>query len=76
MLIVLGIIALAWAALFMTSNSIGGPPEELGFAHRKSYNEIKSGVHASMLGMLWRAGLGGALIWLGLRIEPKSEDAG
>jgi hypothetical protein len=74
-LIALGILTLAWAALFMTSNSIGSPPEELGFAHRKSYNEIKASVHASMLGMLWRAALGGVLIWIGTRVGPKGEDA-
>ncbi len=74
-LIALGILALVWAALFMTSSSIGGPPDQMDFAHRRTYDQVKQAVHSSVLGMVWRAALGGALIWLGARLGSADDDA-
>ena len=72
-LIVLGILVLVWAALYMTSSAIGGPPEQMDFAHRRTYDQVKQAVHASVFGMVWRAALGGALICLGTRLGSADE---
>jgi hypothetical protein len=74
-LIALGVLVLIWAALYMTSSTIGGPPDQLDFAHRRTYDQIKQSVHSAALGMAWRAALGGALIWLGARLGSTDEGA-
>ena len=56
-----GIGVLLWAALSFTSSSLGGPPDELHFANRRPYNEVKRSVHAAFPGLLLR-GLGGLLL--------------
>ncbi len=73
-LIGLGILAVLWATLHLTSSSLGGAPDEQGFAHRRPYNQVKQAVHSSLPGMLWRAGIGGALIWLGAWLSSKARE--
>ena len=69
-----GLAVLLWAVLGFTSASIGGPPDELTFANRRPYNEVKRAAHEAFLPLLLRAGAGMALLLIGARILGSEKD--
>ncbi|MCB9916277.1 MAG: hypothetical protein H6828_14200 [Planctomycetes bacterium] len=72
--LVLGLAAIVWAVLHVTSAAFGDVPLERGFEHRRSYNQIKVATHGAFLGLVWRASLGGALLFVAARLrEPSPE---
>ena len=69
-----GIGVLLWASLAFTSASLGGPPDDVNFANRRPYNEVKRAAHAAFLPLLLRAGAGMGLLLVGGRILRKKND--
>lgn len=70
----LGVIAVLWGVLHVTSSAFGGAPRQRGFQHRRPYNQVKEATHGAFLGLLWRAGLGAVLIVAGARLAPKAPE--
>lgn len=71
-LIAAGAALLLWAVLYMNVRALGLPPAERTFAHRRPYNEIKRSAHAAFPGFLLRAGSGGLLVIVGLRLRRRA----
>ena len=73
-LVCAGIATLLWGALAFTSASLGSPPEEIAFANRRPYNEVKRAAHSAFLPLVARAAAGMALLVLGMRLAGETED--
>jgi hypothetical protein len=67
----LGLVAILWGVLHLTSASLGGPPKVNEFANRRTYNQIKREVHLAYPGLLWRCAIGGLLIFAGARMRAR-----
>jgi hypothetical protein len=68
-LIACGAVLLAWAVLALCAAGLGGPPEAFEFARRRSYDAVKSAVHAAFPAFALRALAGLVLLRLGLRLR-------
>ena len=73
-LVGVGIIVLLWGGLDFTSASIGGPPDDLHFANRRPYNEVKRAAHAAFLPLVLRTAAGMGILLVGARILSKKND--
>ncbi len=73
-LVGVGIAVLLWAALAFTNDSLGGPPDELIFANRRPYNEVKRAAHDAFLPLLLRTVAGMGLLLVGGRLLRKEND--
>ncbi|MCH2102493.1 MAG: hypothetical protein MK297_00620 [Planctomycetes bacterium] len=73
-LIGVGLAVILWGVLGFTSASLGGPPEDLHFANRRSYTEVKRAAHTAFLPFLLRAGAGLGLLLLGAMLAGDTED--
>ena len=73
-LVGVGIAVLLWAALVFTNDSLGGPPDELIFANRRPYNEVKRAAHSAFLPLLLRTVAGMGLLLVGGRLLRKEND--
>jgi len=73
-LVGVGIALLLWAALAFTNASLGGPPEEVHFANRRPYNEVKRAAHAAFLPLVLRTAAGMGILLVGARILGKKND--
>ena len=73
-LVGVGIAVLLWAALAFTSDSLGGPPDDLSFANRRPYNEVKRAAHKAFLPLLLRTVAGMGLRLVGGRLLRKEDD--
>ena len=69
-----GIGVLLWAALSFTSSSLGGPPDELHFANRRPYNEVKRSAHAAFLPLVLRVAVGMGILLVGARLLSREND--
>jgi len=69
-----GIAVLLWGVLAFTNASLGGPPEEITFANRRPYNEVKRAAHSAFLPLVARAAAGMVLLLLGARLAGGAED--
>jgi hypothetical protein len=56
-----GTALMVWAVFAFCAAALGGPPDEILFANRRPYDEVKRSVHAAFPGLLLR-GLGGLLL--------------
>ena len=70
-LVGVGIAVLLWAALAFTNDSLGGPPDELIFANRRPYNEVKRAAHNAFLPLVLRTAVGLGVLLLGARIQSR-----
>ena len=70
-LIALGVAGILWG-VFHLLGAVGGP-EQPGFAHRQTYNEVKPLVHGAMLGAFLRSFGGLALAIVGARIRANAQ---
>ena len=66
-LIVLGVLCILWGVAHVLL-AVGGP-EQPGFAHRPTYDEVKPLVHGAMFGGLLRGLTGLALAIAGARLR-------
>jgi hypothetical protein len=66
-LLVLGLLGILWGVAHVLI-AVGGP-EQPGFAHRPTYDEVKPIVHGSMFGGLLRGLSGLALAIVGARLR-------
>ena len=69
-----GALLLLWGVLGFTSASLGGPPEELTFANRRPYSEVKRAAHSAFLPLVLRAGAGLTLLLFGARLAAQARD--
>ncbi|MCH2106364.1 MAG: hypothetical protein MK291_06960 [Planctomycetes bacterium] len=69
-----GLAVILWGVLGFTTASLGGPPEELRFANRRSYTEVKRAAHSAFVPFVLRAGAGLALLLFGARLAGLAED--
>ena len=69
-----GLALLLWGVLGFTSASLGGQPEELTFANRRPYNEVKRAAHSAFLPLVLRAGAGLMLVIFGAKLAGEGGD--
>lgn len=66
-LILVGLAGIVWGVLHLSSAGYGGQVAGRDFSQRRPYNQVKSDVHSAFPGALLRAGLGGLLVFAGMR---------
>ena len=71
-LIGVGLAVILWGVLGFTSASLGGQPEELTFANRRPYNEVKRAAHSAFLPLVLRAGAGLMLVIFGAKLAAEA----
>ena len=69
-----GAVVLLWGVLGFTSASLGGPPEELTFANRRPYNEVKRAAHSAFLPLVLRSGAGLMILLFGAKLAGDAGD--
>ena len=69
-----GLAVLLWGVLGFTTASLGGQPEELTFANRRPYNEVKRAAHAAFLPLVLRTGAGLMLLLFGAKLAGEAGD--
>ena len=69
-----GLAVLLWGVLGFTTASLGGPPEEITFANRRPYNEVKRAAHSAILPLVLRAGAGLMLVIFGAKLAAAGGD--
>lgn len=74
-LVVLGLLGIVWGVIHVLEVANGPGTGPTTFAARRSYDQVKTSVHASFAGGLLRAFGGGALILVGTRLR-RSAGAG
>ena len=71
-LLVLGLCGVVWGVLYVLEAANGPGYGPRTFEERRSYNQVKEAVHASLLGACLRAGIGFALVAAGARLRRAS----
>jgi hypothetical protein len=67
-------VVLLWGVLGFTTASLGGPPEEITFANRRPYNEVKRAAHSAFLPLVLRAGAGLMILLFGAKLAGDAGD--
>ncbi len=62
-----------WAVLGFTGASVGGRPEHVDFAQRRTYSQVKRAVHEAFPGLLLRSLTGLVLILIGARLRAADQ---
>jgi hypothetical protein len=73
-LIGVGLAVILWGVLGFTSASLGGQPEELTFANRRPYNEVKRAAHSAFLPLVLRTGAGLMILLFGAKLAGDAGD--
>lgn len=73
-LVATGAAVLLWGVLGFTSASLGGPPDEITFANRRPYNEVKRAAHSAFLPLVLRAGAGLMILLFGAKLAGDAGD--
>lgn len=68
-LVLLGLLGIVWGVLHVLEAANGPGYGPRTFEDRRSYNQVKEGVHGSFLGGCLRAGIGFALVAAGARLR-------
>ena len=69
-----GAAVLLWGVLGFTTASLGGPPDELTFANRRPYNEVKRAAHSAFLPLVVRTGAGLMILLFGAKLAGDASD--
>ena len=69
-----GAAVLLWGVLGFTSASLGGPPDEISFANRRPYNEVKRAAHSAFLPLVLRTGAGLMILLFGAKLAADVGD--
>ena len=67
-LVATGAVVLLWGVLGFTTTSLGGPPDEITFANRRPYNEVKRAAHSAFLPLVLRTGAGLMILLFGAKL--------
>ena len=73
-LVATGAAVLLWGVLGFTSASLGGPPDEISFANRRPYNEVKRAAHSAFLPLVLRTGAGLMILLFGAKLAADVGD--
>ena len=73
-LVATGAAVLLWGVLGFTTASLGGPPDEITFANRRPYNEVKRAAHSAFLPLVLRAGAGLMILLFGAKLAGDAGD--
>ena len=69
-----GAAVLLWGVLGFTTASLGGPPDEITFANRRPYNEVKRAAHSAFLPLVLRTGAGLMILLFGAKLAGDAGD--
>ena len=73
-LVATGAAVLLWGVLGFTTTSLGGPPDEITFANRRPYNEVKRAAHSAFLPLVLRTGAGLMILLFGAKLAADVGD--